>query len=118
MATSTQPSGQASSGQASSSQAWQQRPSMATRMQRFWQRVTEGLEISQLWSQFESEARASYQLYSKDVAAKTPEGLTTRGRHLHVVTEFFWALFEKLSPARRVLLLAALILLCIPHSGF
>ena len=74
--------------------------------QNFWRRVTEGLEVSQLWSQFESEARASYRLYSHDVAAKTPEGLTRRGHHLHVVKEFFWAVFEKLSPARRVLLLA------------
>ena len=88
------------------------------RLHRFWRRVTEGLEVSQLWSQFETEARASYQLYSKDVAAKTPEGLTTRGRHLHVIKEFFWAVFEKLSPARRVLLLAALVMLCIPHVGF
>jgi hypothetical protein len=86
-------------------------------MQNFWRRVTEGLEVSQLWSQFESEARASYRLYSKDVAAKTPEGLTNRGRHLHVVKEFFWAVFEKLSPARRVLLLVALVLLVIPHAG-
>src|SRR5579862_9625197 len=88
------------------------------RVQNFWRRVTEGLEVSQLWSQFESEARASYRLYSKDVAAKTPEGLTDRGRHLHVVKEFFWAVFEKLSPARRVILLVALILLIVPHGAF
>ncbi len=88
------------------------------RLQRFWRRVTEGLEVSQLWSQFENEARASYRLYSKDVEAKTPEGLTRRGRHLHILKEFFWAVFEKLSPARRVLLLTALILLVIPHGGF
>ncbi len=88
------------------------------RLQNFWRRVTDGLEVSQLWSQFESEARASYRLYSKDVAAKTPEGLTDRGRHVHVIKEFFWAVFEKLSPARRVLLLLALILLIIPHSGY
>src|SRR5215472_3812226 len=87
-------------------------------LRNFWRRVTEGLALSQLWSQFEAEARASYRLYSKDVAAKTPEGLTPRGHHLHVVKEFFWAVFEKLSPARRVLLLAALILLLIPHVGF
>ncbi len=87
------------------------------RLQNFWRRVTEGLALSQLWSQFETEARASYRLYSRDVAAKTPEGLTPRGRHLQVVKEFFWAVFEKLSPARRVLLLAALILLMIPRSG-
>ena len=87
-------------------------------LRNFWRRVTEGLEVSQLWSQFESEARASYRLYSKDVAAKTPEGLTPRGRHLHVIKEFFWAVFEKLSPARRVLLLFALVLLVIPHAAF
>ena len=88
------------------------------RVQQFWNRVTEGLQVSQLWSQFESEARASYRLYSKDVAAKTPEGLTDHGRRLHVVKEFFWAVFEKLSPARRVLLLLALVLLIIPGGGF
>jgi len=88
------------------------------RLHHFWRRVTDGLEVSQLWSQFETEARTSYRLYSKDVAAKTPDGLTTRGRHLHVVKEFFWAVFEKLSHARRVLLLAALVLLVLPYAGF
>src|ERR1700757_1861025 len=91
---------------------------LSVHVKNFWRRVSEGLEVSQLWSQFESEARASYRLYSKDVAAKTPEGLTTRGRRIHVIKEFFWAIFEKLSPARRVLLLLALILLIIPHSAF
>jgi len=108
MATASQPGGQ---------RAAQPLP-LGVRLQNFWRRVTEGLEVSQLWSQFESEARASYRLYSKDVAAKTPDGLTDRGRHLHIVKEFFWSVFEKLSPARRVLLLAALILLVIPHAGF
>jgi len=88
------------------------------RLHRFWRRVTDGLEVSQLWSQFESEARTSYRLYSKDVEAKTPDGLTHGGRNLHVVKEFFWAVFEKLSPARRVLLLLALILLVLPSGGF
>jgi serine phosphatase RsbU (regulator of sigma subunit) len=95
-----------------------ERVRFGVRLQTFWRRVTEGLEVSQLWSQFESEARASYRLYSKDVAAKTPEGLTNRGRRLHVVKEFFWAVLEKLSPARRVLLLVALVLLVFPHGGF
>src|SRR5712692_323844 len=108
MASTSPPVGQASA----------QRVPFSMRLRQFWRRVTEGLEISQLWSQFESEAKASYRLYSKDVEAKTPEGLTTRGRRLHVVKEFFWAVLEKLSPARRVLLLAALVLLVIPHGGF
>src|SRR5215467_6021179 len=90
----------------------------SVRLKNFWRRVTEGLALSQLWSQFEAEARASYRLYSKDVAAKTPEGLTPRGHRLHVVKEFFWTVFEKLSPARRVLLLVSLIMLVIPHTAF
>ncbi len=93
-------------------------PTFRVKLQRFWRRVTEGLELTQLWSQFETEARASYRLYSRDVAAKTPEGLTRRGRHLHVAKEFFWAVLEKLSPARRVLLLAALVLLVFPTTEF
>jgi phosphoserine phosphatase RsbU/P len=88
------------------------------RWQIFWRRVTEGMELTQLWSQFENEARASYRLYSREVVAKTPEGLTRGGRGLHIVKEFFWAVIEKLSPARRVLLLAALVLLVFPSGGF
>jgi sigma-B regulation protein RsbU (phosphoserine phosphatase) len=94
------------------------RPALGVRLRQFWQRVTEGLQLTQLWSQFETEARTSYRLYSSDVAAKTPEGLTRRGHRLHVVKEFFWAVLEKLSPARRVLLLAALVMLVFPTSGF
>ena len=108
MATASPPAGSASA----------QRIPLSVRLHRFWQRVTEGLEVSQLWSQFETEARTSYRLYSRDVAAKTPEGLTRRGHNLHVVKEFFWAVLEKLSPARRVLLLAAFIMLVFPTSGF
>jgi sigma-B regulation protein RsbU (phosphoserine phosphatase) len=92
--------------------------SFAGRLRRFWQRVTEGMELTQLWSQFETETRTSYRLYSRDVAAKTPEGLTKQGHRMHVVKAFFWAVLEKLSPARRVLLLVALIMLAIPHSVF
>lgn len=88
------------------------------RLRRFWFRVSEGLAVSQLWSQFEAEARASYRLYSKDVESRTPEGLTRGGRRWQVVKEFFWAVLEKLSPARRVLLLLALILLVIPSGSF
>jgi phosphoserine phosphatase RsbU/P len=94
-----------------------QRPSLLARLQQFWQRVTEGLAVSRLWSQFETETRASYRLYSRDVQAKTPEGLTNRGRRVHVLKEFFWAVLEKLSPARRVLLLVALIMLMGPWDN-
>src|ERR1700727_3677989 len=94
------------------------REPLGVRLHRFWQRVTEGKELTQLWSQFETDARTGYRLYSRDVAAKTPEGLTRRGLHLHVVKEFFWAVLEKLTPERRVLLLAALVLLAFPNGAF
>jgi sigma-B regulation protein RsbU (phosphoserine phosphatase) len=93
------------------------RPPLRVRTQQFWRRVTEGMELTQLWSQFRTEARASYRLYSRDVAAKTPDDLARRGRRMHIVKEFFWAVLEKLSPARRVLLLAAMILLVLPTFG-
>jgi sigma-B regulation protein RsbU (phosphoserine phosphatase) len=95
-------------------------PSVATRtappltfrekLNRFWLRVTEGLELNQLWSQFEKEARASYRLYSKDVG-DAQEAQRPARRAWDVAQQFFWAVLEKLSPARRVLLLIALILL-------
>ena len=94
------------------------RAPLRVRVQQFWRRVTEGLELTQLWSQFRTEARASYRLYSRDVAARTPNDLARRGRRMHIVKEFFWAVLEKLSPARRVLLLAAMIMLVFPSSGF
>ncbi len=33
----------------------------------FWQRVTEGIELQELWKQFVAEARVSYSLYSSEV---------------------------------------------------
>src|SRR5271156_4415084 len=82
----------------------------------FWLRVSDGLAINQLWSQFEKDARSSYRLYSaglKDLQAK-PSGL----RHAwQIAKALFWAILEKLTPARRVLLLVALILLFAPSGG-
>ncbi len=81
------------------------------KIRQFWQRVTNGLELNQLWEQFRSDARASYGLYSRDVDTSQPEG-SRRGRHVWGITkQFFWAILEKLSPARRVMLLLALALL-------
>jgi sigma-B regulation protein RsbU (phosphoserine phosphatase) len=90
--------------------------SMRADARRFWQRVTEGMETRQLWSQFQKDARSSYRLYSAGLA----EGAEGRGFHRWwaVAKALFWAIIEKLSPARRVLLLLALILLFAPSGGF
>jgi len=81
-------------------------------MRRFWERVTEGFELEQLWGQFLTEARASYGLYSEDVDWAAIGRETKRWKRPFLVS---WALFQamlmKLAPARRVLLLLALVLL-------
>jgi sigma-B regulation protein RsbU (phosphoserine phosphatase) len=86
------------------------RPAFFAQLNRFWQRVTEGLEISQLWKQFRADARASYRLYHRDFQARTPQGAHKRG-FWHTAQEYAWAILEKLTPARRVLLLIAVLLL-------
>jgi sigma-B regulation protein RsbU (phosphoserine phosphatase) len=69
------------------------------------------MELNQLWSQFQADARTSYQLYSREVDFTRPQEVH-QGRHFfNVVRQFFWAILEQLSPARRVLLLLALVIL-------
>jgi|SRR5579862_4312438 len=97
--------------------AARRRERFSGRVNRFWQRVTEGMELNQLWGQFRTEARSSYRLYSKDIDATRVAGVN-RGRHaFNVAGQFFWAVIEKLSPARRVLLLVALVLIFLPSGG-
>jgi len=92
------------------------RPTFTQRVKQFWRRVTDGLELNQLWSQFRTDARASYHLYSRDVDFSRPQGVR-RGRHFwRLVRQFFWAILEQLSPARRVILLIALVLLIFPGT--
>ena len=84
------------------------------RVDQFWDRVTEGMQLSELWSQFRTDARSSYRLYSGEVDPTRAAGVTTGKHFLGVASQFFWAIVEKLTPARRVLLLAALALIFIP----
>lgn len=90
---------------------------LAAKARQFWQRVSEGLEVNQLWSQFEKDARSSYRLYSAGMAERA-EGESRFRRAWFVVKALFWAILEKLTPARRVLLLFALIFLLFPAGGF
>jgi len=75
------------------------------------------MEVQQLWSQFEKDARSSYRLYSAGMAERT-EGQSRFRRAWFVAKTLFWAILEKLTPARRVLLLFALIFLFFPAVGF
>ena len=87
------------------------KPGLFQRLRGFWIHVTEGFQLEQLWGQFKSEAQAGYVLYSKDVDWETIGKEKSRFKR---ILRSAWALFQamlmKLSPARRVLLLVAVIL--------
>src|SRR5216683_2135695 len=74
------------------------------RLRHFWQRVSEGRQIDDLWAQFAADARASYSFYGRDVDWEEIQKLSRWRRPLHVTRQFFWALLLKMTPARRVLL--------------
>jgi len=92
-------------------------PGFVDWLKQYWERITEGLEISQLWKQFKSDAEVSFRFYRKDFDARSPH--EQRGKNiLHTIQEFTWALLEKLSPARRVLLLLGVVILFFGGIGF
>jgi len=93
-------------------------PSVVKKVEDFWARVTDGLELQQLWSQFVTEARTGYRLYSKEVAARSQEPRPPRPSWVHTVGDFFWAILMKLSPAKRVVLLIGLVLLLMGNISF
>jgi len=88
----------------------QARQNRRQRVTSFWQRVTDGFRVDELWGQFKSEAKAGYVLYSGDVDWQPIEQERSRFKRARLSA---WALFQamlmKLSPARRVLLLVAVI---------
>jgi len=96
--------------------ASESRPAPFSRLSNFWQRVSEGRRIYDLWSQFAADARSSYGFYGKDVDWDEVNRLPYWKRPFPVAKQLFWAMMNQLTPARRVLLLVALALLVI--SGF
>jgi len=87
--------------------------SLVDRLRHFWQRVSEGRQIDDLWSQFAADARSSYGFYGRDVDWEEIHKLARWRRPLHIAKELFWALLMKMSPARRVLLLIAFVMLAL-----
>ncbi|MGA2358152.1 MAG: PP2C family protein-serine/threonine phosphatase [Terriglobales bacterium] len=101
---------------ASSKQTVSPQPRFKSSVRQFWHRVSEGLAVNQLWSQFVKDARSSYRLYSAGLDDLQTKGSRPR-RGWQIAKALFWAILEKLTPARRVLLLLALILLFFPSGG-
>jgi serine phosphatase RsbU (regulator of sigma subunit) len=82
----------------------------------FWQRISEGRRLDELWSQFTADARASYGFYMTDAVAEDMVNRRGRPRFVRIAKTLFWSLVMKLTPARRVLLILAFVLLV--SSGF
>ena len=78
----------------------------------FVDRITDGLKAEQLWSQFKADATSSYSLYRREIV--TVDDQQPRHGHWEVVKEFFWAVLRKLTPVRRIMLLAGLIFTFLP----
>ena len=87
---------------------------MAVEVRNFWQRISDGIAIQQLWAQFHADARSSYRFYSQDVDSTSREGESQWKRGWRIGRGLFWAMVMKLSPGRRVLLLIALVFLFVP----
>jgi phosphoserine phosphatase RsbU/P len=86
------------------------------RIGNFWQRVSEGRDIDDLWSQFAADTRSTYGFYGKDVDWDQVHKLPAWKRPFRIFGQLFWAMMNKLTPARRVLFLFSFLLLA--FSGF
>src|SRR2546421_12368242 len=78
------------------------------RVRQFWQRVSEGRQLDDLWSQFAADARASYGFYGKDVDWEEIQRIPRCHRPFQIAKDIFLASLMKSTPDRLVLLLITL----------
>jgi len=88
------------------------------RLQTFWQRISEGRELNELWSQFTADARASYGFYMKEADSEEMVNRRGRPRFGRIVRALFWSLVMKLTPVRRVILVIGCVLFFVPNVNF
>jgi phosphoserine phosphatase RsbU/P len=88
----------------------------ARKLHEFWHKVTAGLTMDQLWTQFRREARASVAVFSAETGRDLPEEWTRHKGRRGVVGSVLRAMFFRLTPARRVILLFAVVLAVMPRA--
>ena len=81
----------------------------------FWGRVTDGLSVRELWREFRREAGASYRLYTRELDDQLEDQPRLR-RWWSTMRALAWAMLMRLSPARRVFLLLAVLMLIWPRG--
>ncbi|MDP9338981.1 MAG: serine/threonine-protein phosphatase [Acidobacteriota bacterium] len=79
-------------------------------MTNFTRRVSEGRKLDDLWKQFAADASAGYGFYGRDVGWEEIRNVPGWRRPFRAMNQLFWAVFSKMSPARRVVLLITLAL--------
>src|SRR5664279_2173325 len=90
-------------------------PGSMSKLRAFWQRTSDGLNAQQLWTQFRRETRSSLNLYSAETGRNLQEEWSARKGRRRVVTAVAGAMYDRLTPVRRLLLLFALVILVIPE---
>src|SRR5690349_3190385 len=90
---------------------------MFNRIRDTWRRLSEGLTVQELWTQFRKETTASYRLYTKEIDAREQGERKGRTwwRNVKAIT---WSILDKLSPTRRIILVLALVLTALGRVEF
>ena len=86
-------------------------------MENLWHRVRKA-EGGRPVDGVRADARAGYGFYQRDVNWENIKKLPRWRRPLHVGRQFFWAMMLKMTAARRVLLLVALVLIFNQRTQF
>jgi sigma-B regulation protein RsbU (phosphoserine phosphatase) len=76
------------------------------------------MEIEELWTQFKAEAGESSRVYEQDVKERPGDRERSWKRPFKILATLFWSVLKRLSPARRLFLLATLILAFLSVIGF
>jgi len=90
----------------------------AAKLRAFWKRTSDGLSAQQLWAQFRRETRSSLDLYSAETGRNLREEWSARKGRSRVVKAVAGAMYNRLTPVRRLLLLLAVALLVIPAFNY
>jgi phosphoserine phosphatase RsbU/P len=84
----------------------------------FWQRTSDGLNAEQLWAQFRRETRSSLTLYSAETGRNLREEWSERKGRRRVFAAIAGAIYDRLTPVRRLLLLVAIVILVLPSWDY
>jgi len=87
------------------------------RSQDGWRRLTAGVEIEDLWSQFKAEAAVSSRPFKQDVNWRAVDGQKSWKRPFRIFAAISSNILKKLSPPRRVFLLLTILLAVISVVG-